>query len=100
MRDAAHRAHGAGDDDHRVRRIRAAGERRVHAFQPVRFHAVGQAQAAGQFLGDDLLRVVALHDVDFMRARVEIVEQPLRIKRAAGSGDGDENFQPARNRKS
>ena len=55
-------------------------------------HPGGQAQAAGQFLGDDLLRVIALHDVDFVRARVEIVEQPLRVKRAAGSGDGNENF--------
>jgi hypothetical protein len=41
-----------------------------------------------------------LHDVYFVPARVEIVEQPLRVQRAAGSGDGNENLQPARNRKS
>ena len=56
------------------------------------FTPVGQAQTAGQFLGDDLLRVVAQHDVDFVGARVEVVEQPLGVKRAAGSGDGNENF--------
>jgi hypothetical protein len=28
--------------------------------------------------------------VDFVRARIQIVEQPLRVKRAAGSGDGDQ----------
>jgi len=56
-------------------------------------HAVGQAQAAGQFHGDDLRRVMAHHDVDFMRARIQIIEQPLRVKRAAGSGDGNEDFQ-------
>jgi hypothetical protein len=28
--------------------------------------------------------------------RVEVVEQALRVKRTAGSGDGDENFQANR----
>jgi hypothetical protein len=28
-----------------------------------------------------------------MLARIQIIEQPLRVKRAAGSGDGHENFQ-------
>jgi hypothetical protein len=27
-----------------------------------------------------------------MRARIQIIEQPLRVKRAAGSGDGNEYF--------
>jgi hypothetical protein len=31
--------------------------------------------------------------VDFVCARVEVVEQPLGVKRAAGSGDGNEYFQ-------
>ena len=92
MGDAAHRAHRAGDDDHGVGRIRAAGKWRVHAFEVVRLDPDGQAQAVGQFLGDDLLGVVAHHDMDFVLARVEIIEQPLRVKRAAGSGDGNENF--------
>ena len=83
VRDAAHRAHGAGNHDHRVRRIRAAGERRVHAFETVRFHARRQSQAVRQFLRDDLLRVIAQHDMDFVLARIQIVEQPLRVKRAA-----------------
>ena len=92
VRDAAHRAHRAGDDDHGIRRIRAAGERRVHAFDVVRLDPGGQAQAAGQFLGNDLLRVIAHHDVQFVPARVEIVEQTLRVKRATGSGDGNQDF--------
>src|ERR1044071_4721493 len=96
MRDAAQRAHRAGDDDHRVRRVRAAGERGVHGFEIVRLDPYGQAQATGQFLRDDLLRVVALHDVDFVRARVEIVEQPLRVERAAGTGEGYEDFHTKR----
>src|SRR5207244_1927239 len=95
VRDAAQRAHRAGDDDHRVRRVRAARERGVHAFEIVRLHAGRQAQAAGQFLGDDLLRVVALHDVDFVRLWVEVVEQPLRVERAAGAGEGNEDFHAA-----
>jgi hypothetical protein len=50
-------------------------------------------QAVGQFHGDDLLRVIAQHDMDFVFARIQIIEQPLRVKRAGGSGDGNENFQ-------
>ena len=51
-------------------------------FQPVR-----------QLLRNDLLRVIAEHDVDFVSARIQIVQQALRVERAAGSGDGDENLQ-------
>ena len=43
-----------------------------------------------------MLRVVAQHDVDFMFARVQIIEQPLRVKRAGSTGDGNENFQVER----
>jgi hypothetical protein len=50
----------------------------------VRFHARRQAQAAGQFLGDDLLRVVAEHDVDFVRCGIKIIEQALRAAVLAG----------------
>ena len=31
--------------------------------------------------------------MDFVRCGIEIVEQTLRVKRAAGSGDGDKNLQ-------
>ncbi|MEO6034841.1 MAG: DUF1622 domain-containing protein [Verrucomicrobiota bacterium] len=33
--------------------------------------------------------------MDFVRARIEVIEEPLGIERAAGSGDGDKNFQEA-----
>ena len=55
-------------------------------------HAVGQAQAFGHLFADDLVRVIAEHDVDLVLARVEVVEQALGVERTAGSGDGDENF--------
>ncbi len=93
VRNASHRSHRAGDHDHHVGGIRAAGERSIHAFDAVRFHAVTEFQSIGQFRGDDLLRVVADDDVDFVCAGVEVVEQALGIERAAGSGDGNKNFQ-------
>ena len=43
-------------------------------------------------IGNDLLGVIAHHDMQFVLARLEIIKQPLRVKRAAGSGDGNENF--------
>ena len=36
---------------------------------------------------------MAQDDMDFVLAGVEVVEQPLGVKRAAGSGDGHENSQ-------
>jgi len=59
VRDASERAHGAGNDHHRVGRIRAAGERGVHALEIVGLRARGQAQAIRQFQGHDLLGVMA-----------------------------------------
>ena len=88
--DAAHRAHRAGNHHHRVRRIGAAGERGVHALERVGSGAVGQAQTRGEFLRDDLSGIIAEDDVEFVLARVQVVEQALRVKRAAGSRDGDE----------
>jgi len=38
------------------------------------------------------LRVVAEDNVDFMGMGIQIVEQALSVKRATGSGDGDENL--------
>jgi hypothetical protein len=35
--------------------------------------------------------------MDFVFARIQIVEQPLRVKRAGGTGDGNENFHCAHN---
>src|SRR2546428_10996067 len=83
----------AGNADHRVEGVRAAGERRVHAFDIVRLRARRQAESLGQFLCDDRLAVAGDDDVDVMRARVEVVEETLGIKRAAGPGDGDNDFQ-------
>jgi hypothetical protein len=93
VRNPTERSHGAGNHDHRIRRIRAAGERRVHAFERVHFRACRKFQSIGQFLRDDLMRVIAHHDMDLVLLRVEIIKQPLCVKRTAGSGDGDENFQ-------
>jgi hypothetical protein len=93
--DAAQRAHCAGDDHHHVGRIGTAGKRCIHAPDVVHFYAVGEAQTVRQFLADDLLRIVAEHDMDFVQAGVEVVEQALRVEGAAGSGDGNENFQTA-----
>jgi hypothetical protein len=44
--DAAKRAHRAGNDHHGIGGVGAAGERRIHAFEVVRFRPGGQAQAA------------------------------------------------------
>lgn len=56
-------------------------------------HAGGQAQAAGQFRSHHLMGVITHHHVDFVLARVQIIEQPLGIQRAAGSGDGNKDLQ-------
>lgn len=62
----------------------------------MRLHALGQAQPFRQFHRDDLLRVMAQDHMDFVLARVQIIEQPLRVKRASGPGDGNQNFQQAK----
>ena len=93
MGDAAHGADRARDDDHGVERIAAAHERDVHAFESVRFHIRRNAQAVGQFVLDDLVRVVAQHEVHFVLRGVDVIEQPLRINDAAGAGDGDDDSQ-------
>jgi hypothetical protein len=62
----------------------------------VGLRARGQPQALRQFQADDLLGVLAQHDVDVVVARIQVVEQPLRVNRAGGSGDGDEYFQTFR----
>jgi len=35
---------------------------------------------------------VAHHDVDFVRVRIEVIQQALSVKRSAGAGDGNEDF--------
>src|SRR5262245_22293792 len=59
----------------------------------MRLDAGREAQTTWQFLANDLLSVVAEHHMDFMRSRVEVIKQPLRVKRTAGPGDGDKDFQ-------
>lgn len=46
-----------------------------------------------QFLGDDLLCIVALDNVKLVRLRIEIVEETLRVKRTAGTRDGNKDSQ-------
>ena len=94
--DPAQGAHAARDDDHRVGSIGAAGEGGVHALEIVRDGPGRQAQAAGQFLGDHRRGVVAEHDMYLMLAGIEVIEQALGVKRAAGSGDGDKYSQGRR----
>ena len=42
------------------------------------------------------MRVIAEHDMNFVRLRIQIIEQALRVERAAGSGYGNENLQWAK----
>jgi hypothetical protein len=91
--NAAHRAHGAGNDHHGVGGIGTTGKGSVHALEIVRFRAGRQLQPVRQFLADDLLRVIAEDNVQFVFPRVEVIQQPLRIQGAAGSGDRHKNFQ-------
>src|SRR5205823_3096736 len=72
---------------------RAAGERCVHAFEVVRLRARRQAESLRQFLRDDRLAVAGDDHVEVMWARVEIVEETLGVKRAAGACDGNNDFQ-------
>ena len=94
--DPAERAHAAGDDHHRIERVRAAGEGDVHAFESVLHRSRGQAQSARQLLLQDGMRVVAEDDVHLVCAGVEVVEQPLRVKRPARTRDGDDDSQARR----
>ncbi len=59
----------------------------------MRLHTLGQTQPFRQFHGNDLLRVMAQDDMNVVLARVQIIEQPLRVKRAGGPGDGNQDFQ-------
>ena len=54
-----------------------------------------QRQTLRQFLGEHGGRVLAEDDVHIMLGRIEMVEQPLGIDRAAGTGDGDEETHDA-----
>ena len=89
--DAAEGAHGAGQDDHRIKSIGAAGEGNVHALGGVQWHALGELQAIGQFFLHDDLPVTAGDDVNLMGLGIQPVEQPLGVNGAAGAGDGHEN---------
>jgi hypothetical protein len=72
--------------------VRPAGEGNVHTLEAVGFHAAGKAQAAGQFLGQHDLGVIAHDHVDFVLLGIEVVEQLLGVQGAAGAGNGDEDF--------
>jgi len=93
VRNPSQRAHAARDNDHRVGGIGAAGKGRVHALEVVRDGARGQAQPPGQFLGNHRWRVAAQDNIDLVLAGIQVVEQPLGVERAAGSGNGDKYSQ-------
>jgi hypothetical protein len=59
----------------------------------MRLDTGGQPQAAGEFLGQHRLGVVADDDMDFVQARIQIVEQALRVDGSTGPGHGDKDFQ-------
>ena len=59
----------------------------------MRLHARRKSQAFRQFFRDDLLRVIAHHHMNLVCGGIEIIEQSLCVKRTAGSGDGDKDFQ-------
>ena len=93
MRDPSERAHAARDDDHGIGSIGAAGERSVHALQIVRADANRKLQAVGKLLGDHHRGVLAEHDMHLVLSSVQIIEEPLGVKRAASPGDGNEYSQ-------
>ena len=45
--NATEGAHGAGEDDHRIKGIGAAGERDIHALGRMQWHALGELQSIG-----------------------------------------------------
>ena len=96
MRNAAERAHGAGNNNHGVGWVGAAGERGVHAFERMRPCTGRQAQASGQFFGQDSMGVGAEDDIDLVLGGIEVVQQALGVKSAAGAGDGNKNSQNTR----
>src|SRR5207247_3808257 len=73
--------------------VRAARERRGHAFAIVPLRARREPEYLRQFLRDDRLAVAGDDHVDVLGARVEVVEETLGVKRAAGSCDGNNDFQ-------
>lgn len=91
MGDAAEGAHRAGDDDHRVEGIRAAGERGMHGAEVVRDDAGLESEAAVEFLLEHHGGVAAEDDMDFVLGRVEGIEQALGVEGATGSGDSDDD---------
>ena len=56
----------------------------------------GQTQAAGKFFTQDGMGVGTEHDLNLMLGRVEVIEQALRVQRAAGAGYSDKYSQGPR----
>src|SRR6185295_11918433 len=90
--DAAEGAHTARNYNHSVARVRATGERRVHAFNAVAVDAIGDFEAFGKFLGDDGVGVIADEKIYFMPARIEIIEKALGIDNSTGAGDCEDDL--------
>lgn len=93
MGDPAEGPHAAREDDHGVGRVGTAGKGRVHALQAMSDGSGGEAQAARQFFADNGLGVSAQDNMEFVLARVEVIQQTLSVEDAAGSGYGNEDSQ-------
>jgi hypothetical protein len=59
----------------------------------MRANARGQRKATRKFLLQHGLGIRAEDNMDLVNGRIEIIEKPLCVKRAAGSSDGYENSQ-------
>ena len=94
--DAAERAHAARDNGHGIGGIRAAGEGGVHAFDTVRLDAGGDFQAVLEFLRDDGLGVIAYEQMHFVRAWIDVIQQPLGGDDPTRACDSDDNSHVAK----
>ena len=87
--DASEGAHGAGEDDHRIRGVGAAGEGRIHALELMSSDPGRHPQPPGQFLGDNRMGVLAEHDMHLMSAGNQVIEQALGVDGPTCPCDGD-----------
>ena len=89
--DPSKSPHGAGNDDHRIKMGRSAGERHIHAAVVVLVDAGRHLQFA-QLVVNDLLCERAEHEMKLVSDAVDLSQQALQIDRAAGAGAGDDEF--------
>ena len=85
--DPSHRPHRAGDDDHAVKEGAPAGEGSIHRLLAV-FYDAGRQIQFPDLLTDHLLGVGGEDEVDLMPSLAEMMQEPLQVDRATGSGGG------------